>query len=417
MKRKTKAKSNETGITLVALVVTIIVLLILAGITIRLVLNDNGIIQRAKDSSEIWANASLNEEVMMGEFDNAISEYTDGNGGGSGGSGLSSEQVTAIINKIGETTTEPLTVSYSPKSTNTTVTIPATHNGAVSDQTFSQNDSSNGKKSLGVSGLTWYVLSADENGVNLVSSQTASEVVFKDADGYDNCLYYLNQIATNLFTNEDKGVTSDRVHMLNISDLKKAVKSVNNWTESDWETNFVNKASYISEKVSKVGDPVDYTSAKKYPRLYGTGANAVIANNPMYDETIGGEGIPISYDRINNSTAGSSLRVNGTFFEYRNDIAKQTTNLSTFGESGISKQLFNRDNTSGTNYWLATRCIAADFPGVCYILHCVYLGVITAEPLAYGEGWSSEDGHPCRVVVSIPGNYVNVAADGTVTIK
>ena len=41
---------NKKGITLVALVVTIVVLLILAGVSINLVLGDNGIIAKAKEA-------------------------------------------------------------------------------------------------------------------------------------------------------------------------------------------------------------------------------------------------------------------------------------------------------------------------------------------------------------------------------
>ena len=43
---KNKRKFNEKGITLIALVVTIVVLLILAGISINLVLGENGIIKK-----------------------------------------------------------------------------------------------------------------------------------------------------------------------------------------------------------------------------------------------------------------------------------------------------------------------------------------------------------------------------------
>ena len=41
---------NNKGITLVALVVTIVVLLILAGVSINLVLGDNGIVKRAQEA-------------------------------------------------------------------------------------------------------------------------------------------------------------------------------------------------------------------------------------------------------------------------------------------------------------------------------------------------------------------------------
>ena len=43
---------NERGITLVALVVTIVVLLILAGISISLVLGENGLINNAKEARD-----------------------------------------------------------------------------------------------------------------------------------------------------------------------------------------------------------------------------------------------------------------------------------------------------------------------------------------------------------------------------
>ena len=48
-----KHKTNKTsGITLIALVVTIIVLLILAGISIQMLTGDNGILTRAGQAKE-----------------------------------------------------------------------------------------------------------------------------------------------------------------------------------------------------------------------------------------------------------------------------------------------------------------------------------------------------------------------------
>ena len=45
-------KEKEKGITLIALVITIIVLLILAGVSIAMLTGDNGIITRANEASE-----------------------------------------------------------------------------------------------------------------------------------------------------------------------------------------------------------------------------------------------------------------------------------------------------------------------------------------------------------------------------
>ncbi len=93
MNNKRVMKLKEAGITLVALVVTIIVLLILAGITISLVLGQNGLIQRAQGASNTMAKATANEITQMGQYANDIDELTSGfisGGSEQGGSGSGS---------------------------------------------------------------------------------------------------------------------------------------------------------------------------------------------------------------------------------------------------------------------------------------------------------------------------------------
>ena len=65
---------KQKGITLIALVVTIVVLLILAGVSISLILDENGIIQKSKDARAKWNNAQMNEEKNMDEIDKALDE-------------------------------------------------------------------------------------------------------------------------------------------------------------------------------------------------------------------------------------------------------------------------------------------------------------------------------------------------------
>ena len=52
---------QQKGITLVALVITIVVLIILAGVAISLTLSDNGIFNRAKTARDDYQHAA-NEE-------------------------------------------------------------------------------------------------------------------------------------------------------------------------------------------------------------------------------------------------------------------------------------------------------------------------------------------------------------------
>ena len=66
------------GITLVALIITIIVLLILAGVTISLVLGENGIIGQAKIAGEESRGASVEEQVGIWKTDIEMTKYTGG---------------------------------------------------------------------------------------------------------------------------------------------------------------------------------------------------------------------------------------------------------------------------------------------------------------------------------------------------
>ena len=68
---------KEKGITLVALVVTIVVLLILAGVSINLVLGENGLITQAKEAREQTKTAEANEKSQMDSASDFISEVVN----------------------------------------------------------------------------------------------------------------------------------------------------------------------------------------------------------------------------------------------------------------------------------------------------------------------------------------------------
>ena len=91
-------KKNK-GITLVALVVTIVVLLILAGVSINLVLGNNGIIAKAKDAETKSAEASQNDlkgmNGLVSEMEGALAENgSNGSGSGNGNTGSENNFVT-----------------------------------------------------------------------------------------------------------------------------------------------------------------------------------------------------------------------------------------------------------------------------------------------------------------------------------
>lgn len=67
---------NYKGITLVALVVTIIVLLILVGVTLNIVLDQDGIINKTKQATEDYENSQEIEEELLGQAEDYLETKT-----------------------------------------------------------------------------------------------------------------------------------------------------------------------------------------------------------------------------------------------------------------------------------------------------------------------------------------------------
>ena len=122
-----KNYSNQTGITLIALVVTIVVLLILAGVSISALFGDSGIIDRAKEAQNETNQATERDKKEIKELSNWLDSKTNGNSGGSTGGNTTG----------GDTTTSDLpsvankTIPYYPDNTFTKVEGTDLSNGLV----------------------------------------------------------------------------------------------------------------------------------------------------------------------------------------------------------------------------------------------------------------------------------------------
>ena len=92
--------SNQTGITLIALVVTIVVLLILAGVSINAIFSENGIIKRAKDAQNKMDQATQNDLDSINELNNWIDGKTNGTTGGGTTGGDANPSTTSKISTL-----------------------------------------------------------------------------------------------------------------------------------------------------------------------------------------------------------------------------------------------------------------------------------------------------------------------------
>ena len=80
-KKFLKSSNREKGITLVALVITIVILIILATVGIQFAFGDNGLIKNAKDAKNYQANADAEENQFYKDAETTINEALGGKGG------------------------------------------------------------------------------------------------------------------------------------------------------------------------------------------------------------------------------------------------------------------------------------------------------------------------------------------------
>ena len=78
LQRISRMYSKERGITLIALVITVVILIILATVTLNVVLGEGGLIQRAQQAKELTEQAALTEQQslnsLMSEYANIMAE-------------------------------------------------------------------------------------------------------------------------------------------------------------------------------------------------------------------------------------------------------------------------------------------------------------------------------------------------------
>ena len=255
MKKKKLKKGNE-GITLVVLVVTIVVLLILAGISLNLVLGQNGIISRAQDARNQTAEGKANTEKAINALTDEMEAYVKENEGGSGNNGGNNGGTPADLSKynIGDE------VAYTYDVVSGGYSLTAAQSGYTSDQTVAQSSTT----------LKWKIINKDESTgtIDIVSAEpTSNTVYFKGALGYNNGVYLINDICEKLYSNTAKGI---KARSINLEDMEKHLT----------DAGFTARKAYSVSNV-KYGTPKTYTSSKQYPKLYASQIGAGITSTSV----------------------------------------------------------------------------------------------------------------------------------------
>ena len=344
---------STKGITLIALVVTIVVLLILAGVSINLVIGNNGIITKAGESKDASKYAAIKDEYELYKSNQYIESVTGGSGGKTfpqfladlKNRGILTDEDIAQINSENKLTisdkyeisfaktlydevTDPNGsikigdyVTYTPDSTKS-YPSPASENGWA-NQTYTV-DTNTQWRVLGTEGNQVLLISADPIKKNMDQSSENSwdkdpYLYMKGAYGYVNCVSMLDNIcgiySTSLGT--AKSITADNIN--NVLGVK--VESDKVYFESDPSTNI--------DMAGTFGKTYTYTSTDYSPESYINGKN--------------------------HATEGEIVPKDGEAYAYWYDYTG--TMATTIGNTTIGSLLFE-GTQSGDNYaksyWLAS---------------------------------------------------------------
>ena len=352
-----KVKSTK-GITLVALVVTIVVLLILAGITITYVLGDNSIFKLAQDAKNKTEEAIRNEQD---DFNN-LKDYID-------------ESLGKV--KIPEGLEVGSTVTYNP---NGTYNWQAKYCSSTKTETTEDVTLNSSEVDFKIS--EWKVLSIDETTgkVELVpSTPTTGQVYLGQAQGYNNGVKLLNDACSNLYGNDTKGITA---RSIKIEDIEKYMTD-EALTGENGAHNYGNTSSN-----TKYGDQVSssYTSNKNYPVIYAKEKKAVINGTTPTDATLGLSDTDRFIERTENGATAGKLTASTSIQPYQTYWYKDATFMGTAFEEYTKK-----DNTkvkyydlimpkgTSTTYWMASRCVDANSDGCDFSVRIVYSGAVRAR--------------------------------------
>ena len=422
---------NKNAITLIALVVTIVVLLILAGVTISLLLDENGIIAKSKDARNANRAGAIKEEITLWKAD----KFAADNGAGSHESmddflarlktrGLISDEDIATIKDTRKLQVGKETIVF-PSDAKTLVQAFIDNEINVGDylnyndyvdetKTCTTLTNENGwadQKYTATKNTYWQVLGLDSTGekLMLISQSPIKKEMKEQSTGAIKSKFRLASIenAVKLGTETSGGESSGGTGTTETWEttpylvLKGAYSYVNGKTilnniSGIYSTSLGTAESLTAEEINRlIGVTVDYTNKKVYansdPSVNIDGYK-VLGNQYTYKAS---DYTPESYiNNKTNATAGKQTDP-ATAYSY------QWRNLTI---DGTLKNMLFSGTTSDANYaksyWLASSGVRAGSSVANFGLGDVYDGgVYSGNYLFYSDGGWRAGGLAVRPVV------------------
>ena len=412
-------KAESQGITLIALVITIIVLLILAGVSISMLTGDNAILSKAWQAKEATRGSQVKEYVDLAATSNEGVGYT-------GGDKVTKDKAISDLKEKGELTDKEVEllkdedvitiggieidfsvlgssrtwtydantltckkgkttvkigdyVNYSPTegTTETTYPSPKDKNG-YGDQTFSSNYEG-----------TWQVLGVDEEGcLMLISSdiiKTTSNDYFylKGQNGYVNGITELNKISAIY----GKGKYAKSARSVNVDDVNKITGYVDNVYNAG------------TSNVDQTGNQVTYTlNSDGYIHYKGTKypTTDTTSTRTSFTYWTGSEWKTLESGK-------SATLTHNYYYYYPQTLSTTSSSDTTIKNKENSKNAYDLlfANTSSVYYWLGSQYVAASGGYARFGVRYVAYGRVGGYYLCDSCGYAIYSGYGVRPAVSL----------------
>ena len=398
-----KILKNTKGITLVALVITIIILLILAGISIS-ALTNTGIFQKAKDAKQKSENAALDQNTKLDEYENEIDKY------------IPKANSLAKAVKVGDY------VAYKPDDKLDKSALDKlkenlnTYSGARNLKTYSaigrdnlslrvidgdektgavrlisatptSNNTTN--SAIGRDNLDWRVLDVDEKtgAVRLISATpTDKTIVLYGYNGYNNAVKLLDDVCSTLYNSK----LATKVQNIKIEDIQDKMK------EKDY-----------SKLYSEYGKTPIQPENKKYPSILAQEKNQKVNE---YEGTLD---LSKQDNYINQTDVleANSLELKITLWGKIGETGPKVLTADDFeGDDGqIYSDMFCKDYT----YWMSSRCVDANSDNANFFVRIVYSGIVIASDLYYSNDFERSGDYAFRPVITLNSNVQVTSGNGT----
>ena len=200
-----KKYKSQRGITLIALVITIIILLILAGISIA-ALTNQGLLKNAKEAQNATEKAEEEQGKVLNEYEDEINKYLEND----------DKTVEKLVDKVDDGTIKIGDyVKYTPDTASTDAILQEL-------STYSGSDA-NTTSTLTQESLNWRVFDVKDGQVRLISElPTTSTIALKGYNGYNNAVKLLDDTCSTLYSNSK---FASKVQNLKIEDITAYMKT------------------------------------------------------------------------------------------------------------------------------------------------------------------------------------------------